>query len=131
VVALRTEGMKERHWEILSEKVGFEVKPHEGFTFKDCMQMKLTDFSDAIQDIGERAGKEFMIESQMAKMKNDWTQIELGLKPFKNTGTYSVIGFDEAMQMLEEHIVLTQAMQFSSFKMPFEEEIEEWNTKLL
>lgn len=37
VVALRTDGMKDRHWEALSEKVGFEVKPHEGFTFKDCM----------------------------------------------------------------------------------------------
>jgi len=33
VVALRTEGMKERHWNMLSEKVGFEIKPHEGFTY--------------------------------------------------------------------------------------------------
>jgi len=28
--------------------------------------------------------------------------------------------------MLDEHIVMTQAMQFSPFKKPFEEEIEEW-----
>lgn len=64
-------------------------------------------------------------------MKADWIEVTLGLKPFKETGTYTVIGFDDAMQMLEEHIVLTQAMQFSSFKKPFEEEIEEWNSKLL
>lgn len=59
--------------------------------------MKLTDFSDEIVDIGEKAGKEYTIETQMAKMKADWTQIELGLKPFKNTGTFTVIGFDDAM----------------------------------
>jgi len=69
--------------------------------------MKLADFADDIVDIGERAGKEFTIETQLAKMKSDWTQVELGLKPFKNTGTFSVFGFDDVMQVLEEHIVIT------------------------
>jgi dynein heavy chain len=40
-LALRTDGMKERHWEIISEKVGFEVKPYEGFTFNHCIEMDL------------------------------------------------------------------------------------------
>jgi len=35
------------------------------------------------------------------------------------------------MAILDEHIVLTQTMQFSPFKKPFEEEIEEWNSALL
>jgi dynein heavy chain, axonemal len=33
--------------------------------------------------------------------------------------------------MFDEHIVATQAMQFSVFKKPFEQEIEEWCAKLL
>jgi dynein heavy chain len=33
--------------------------------------------------------------------------------------------------MLDEHIVTTQAMQFSPFKKPFEEEIEVWSAKLM
>jgi dynein heavy chain len=33
--------------------------------------------------------------------------------------------------MLDEHIVTTQAMQFSPFKKPFEDEIEVWCTHLL
>lgn len=40
-LALRNEGMKERHWEAVSEKVGFEVKPYEGFTFNHCLEMGL------------------------------------------------------------------------------------------
>jgi dynein heavy chain, axonemal len=32
-VALRTEGLKERHWQQISNACGIEVKPFEGFTF--------------------------------------------------------------------------------------------------
>ena len=107
VMALRTEGMKERHWEMLSAGVGFEVKPYEGFTYAKCMEMKLTEHVDAVVDIGEKAGKEYNIETSLAKMKAEWAPLELGLKPFKTTGTSTVFGFDEAMAMLDEHIVLT------------------------
>jgi dynein heavy chain, axonemal len=131
VMALRTEGMKERHWNMLSEKVGFKVFPGEGFTFQQCIDMKLHEFTDDVVDIGERAGKEYNIETSLAKMKQEWEQINFGLKPFKNTGTSTVIGFDDAMVILDEHIVLTQTMNFSPFKGPFVQELEEWNDKML
>jgi len=97
LTALRTEGMQERHWETLSEKLGFELKPGDGFTFQKCLDMNLVDYVDDIVDVGDRAGKEYNIETSMAKMKAEWTNIELGLKPFKRTGTFSVFGFDDAM----------------------------------
>ena len=107
VIALRTEGMQDRHWEQLSSRIGFELKPYEGFNFQKVMEMNLLDKAEDIVDIGERAGKEYNIETSMAKMKADWAGVEFTLKPFKNTGTFTVIGFDEAMVMLDEHIVLT------------------------
>jgi len=131
VVALRTDGMQERHWTVLSTKVGFKVEPSEGFTFKNCMDMKLADYAEEVVDIGEKAGKEYNIEVSLAKMKTEWESIEFSLKPFKTTGTYTVAGFDDAMMILDEHIVLTQTMNFSPFKGPFLEEIEEWNDKML
>lgn len=33
MVALRKPGMFDRHWKQISEKVGFEVKPNDDFTF--------------------------------------------------------------------------------------------------
>lgn len=59
--------------------------------------MNLIEHSDAIVDIGEKAGKEYNIETSMAKMKNDWLSVDFILKPFKNTGTCTVAGFDDAM----------------------------------
>jgi dynein heavy chain len=53
------------------------------------------------------------------------------LPQFKTTTTNFIAGFDDAVTMLDEHIVTTQAMNFSPFKKPFEKEIEEWNGKLM
>lgn len=62
MVALRKDGMKERHWEQISEKVGFTVQPTgEDFCFQDILNMKLLDFSELCCEIGERAEKEFNI----------------------------------------------------------------------
>lgn len=123
--------MKDRHWELISEKVGFEVKPYEGFTFNHSLEMGLKQYVDDIVEIGEKAGKEYNIEVSLDKMKRDWETVDYNLIPFKKTGTYSVTGFDDAMAMLDEHIVLTQTMQFSPFKKAFEEDIEQWNATLL
>jgi dynein heavy chain len=58
VLALRTEGMVDRHWELLTEKIGKEIKPFEAFTFKQCMDMNLIEHENDIVDVGEKAGKE-------------------------------------------------------------------------
>ena len=127
IMAMRTEGIKDRHWEAISAKVGFEVKPFEGFTLQHVYDMELMKWSDDIVDIGDRAGKEYNIETSLAKMKGEWEDVYFNLKPFKTSGTSTVTGFDDAWNIVDEHSVLTQTMQFSSFKKPFEEEIEEWN----
>lgn len=82
-MALRTEGMKDRHWEAISEKVGFEVKPYEGFTFHHCLEMDLQKFNTECVDIGEKAGKEYNIEMSLFKMKRDWETVDFNLVPFK------------------------------------------------
>jgi dynein heavy chain len=130
-VALRTEGMKDRHWEQISAACGFEVKPYEGFTFQTVLDMNMFKFTDEICEIGERAGKEYNIETTLAKMKMDWKEVFLSTKPFRNSGTCTVLGFDEGINNLDEHMTLAQALLFSPYKKPFEEEIEEWNGDLL
>jgi len=109
-VALRTEGLKDRHWEQISTACGIQVKPYEGFTFQHIMDMKLLNFSDDICEIGERAGKEYNIECSLARMKNDWTSVALRTKPFRTSGTCTVLGFDEGINFLDEHLTLTQTL---------------------
>jgi len=64
-------------------------------------------------------------------MKGEWVGLNFMLPKFKATPTFTIAGFDDAINLLDEHIVATQAMQFSVFKKPFEEEIEAWDKQLL
>jgi len=60
--------------------------------------------------------------------------VELALccqvKPYKETGTFIIKSPEEASQLLDDHIVMTQTMSFSPYKKPFEERISGWEGKL-
>lgn len=120
MVALRKKGMKQRHWKAITDAVGFEVNPNvEGFNFQQCLNMGLLKSVDACVDIGERASKQFNIETMLKDMWKIWQDINFDLTPYK---TSSIIrGYDEIQIILDEHLVNTQAIQFSAFKKPFEE----------
>lgn len=61
MVALKKKGMTERHWDQISSKVGFDVRPDANFNFKKVIDMGLINFSDVCIEVGERASKEFNI----------------------------------------------------------------------
>jgi dynein heavy chain len=123
--------MKDRHWDQISEKVGFDIRPKEGFNLTSVIDAGMMKFTEFCEEVGERAFKEFNIEKSLVKMQGDWKDCNFNLPQFKTTTTNFIAGFDDAMAMLDEHIVTTQAMNFSPFKKPFEKEIEEWNGKLM
>ena len=130
-VALRKQGMYDRHWDQISEGVGFDIRPVEDFTLTTVIDKGLENHIPLCEEVGEKAAREYNIECMLNKMQNDWTGINFLTPQFKQTPTFYIAGFDEAMNMLDEHIVTTQAMQFSPFRGPFEEDIIKWNDKLL
>ena len=130
-VSLRKDGMKDRHWDQISAKVGFDIRPVEGFNLTSVIDAGMLAHIETCEEVGERAYKEFHIEKSLTKMQADWKDCNFLLPQFKQTTTNFIAGFDDAITMLDEHIVTTQAMNFSPFKKPFEKEIEEWNTKLM
>jgi len=123
-LALRKDGMKERHWKAISDSSGIECYPDEDFTLSKLVDMGMVAHVAICDEVGEKAQKEFFIEKSLAKMKKEWEGMNFLLPRFKNTSTYTISGFDDAVTILDEHIVTAQAMQFSPFKKPFEEEIE-------
>ena len=89
--------------------MGFEVKPDEGFTFTKCLDMGLMKFVEPCCEIGERAGKEYQIETMLSSMMKAWDDINFDLAPYKSI-TFIVRGFDDIGAVTDEHIVNTQAM---------------------
>eukprot|EP00968_Pinguiococcus_pyrenoidosus_P023959 scaffold4124_cov252-Pinguiococcus_pyrenoidosus.AAC.6 len=130
IIALRNPGMRERHWEDISAQLGFSVVPNEEFTLKNVLSLNLTEYLPIIEKVSESAAKEYQIEVALRKMQEEWETIELEILPYRETGTYLLRGIDEISALLDEHVTMTQAMQFSAFKGPFEERIDAWNAKL-
>ncbi|PHJ26108.1 dynein heavy chain axonemal protein, partial [Cystoisospora suis] len=133
IVALRHDGMRDRHWEKVSEAVGTRIWPGmENFKLSNLLELKVTDFTDVIVETGELAAREYLIEKSLQKMKADWEGVEFNVKEkYKATDTYILRGTDEILALFDEHIMTTQTLQFSAYKKPFEQEIEEWSQTLL
>lgn len=49
---------------------------------------------------------------------------------YRDTGTYTIRVDEAVTQMLDDHIVMLQAMAFSPYKKPFEERIARWESSL-
>lgn len=86
--------------------MGFEVRPTEGFTFTKLLDMGLMAHVENCVEIGERAGKEFQIETMLASMKAAWDDIAFDCVPYKSI-TYIIRGYDDVGAVLDEHIVNT------------------------
>ena len=82
-VALRKEGMKERHWDQISEAVGFDIRPDEDFTLTKVIEKGMLDHVAVAEEVGEKAFKEYNIEKALAKMKKDWIGLNFMLPRFK------------------------------------------------
>uniref|UniRef100_A0A3Q3E168 Dynein, axonemal, heavy chain 1 n=1 Tax=Labrus bergylta TaxID=56723 RepID=A0A3Q3E168_9LABR len=130
IQGLRHHGMKNRHWDMLSERIQMKVKPKANLTFSRCLALGLQNHVDDIAHVAEVAGKEYTIEQALEKMEQEWANVFFDVLPYKETGTYILKSPDEVSQLLDDHIVMTQSMSFSPFKKTFEAHINTWESKL-
>lgn len=85
---------------------------------------------EQLGDIATKASKEWGIENDLKQMYEEWKPISFLFSAFRNTGTFIIKNFMNAIELLDEHSVLTTGMMYSPYKKVFEEEIETWNAKL-
>ncbi|CAM9701659.1 unnamed protein product, partial [Ectocarpus sp. 12 AP-2014] len=124
ISGLRTAGMRDRHWDLLSDKLGVDLHPDDSYTLTMVIEQELHKNAEVITKVSETASKEFAIESALDKMQGAWATVKLNTEEYRETGTSILKGVDDYMSLLDEHITMTQAMTFSTFKGPFEERIE-------
>lgn len=62
IQGLRNPGMRNRHWDMLSNEININVRPKANLTFARCLEMNLQDHIESISKVAEVAGKEYTIE---------------------------------------------------------------------
>jgi dynein heavy chain len=133
VVGLRNSGMRERHWEEVSTMMKSPVNPEiENFCLQHFIDLGMVQKVEELSDIGDRSGKEFQIEKQLAAMKEAWGPIVFDCsEQYRTTETWILKGSDEVSALLDEQVVVVQAMQFSPFNKPFKDDIDAYADTLM
>ncbi|KAK5669543.1 hypothetical protein QVD99_003934 [Batrachochytrium dendrobatidis] len=124
-------GMRDRHWTKMSAAAEFEIRPDGSASLRKMLKMNLEQFLVPFQEISDFASKEYTLEKNMSKMFQEWEPLEFILIAYRETGTHILASVDEAQQLLDDQIVKTQSMRGSPYIKPFEQQIKEWEHKLL
>ncbi|KAL0272752.1 UNVERIFIED_CONTAM: hypothetical protein PYX00_005610 [Menopon gallinae] len=130
IQALRSPGMKDRHWDKITSATEGAFKYNPNISFRECLGAGLMPIMDLVINVSETAKKEYSIEQTLDKMEREWETVDIEFTPYKETGTFIMKLSDDVIQMLDDHLVSTQQLSFSPFKGLFEKRIDEWEEKL-
>lgn len=132
ISAVCNAGLRDRHWDSISETVGFKVSADTKTPLQRLLTLRCLDHVQKLGEISDSASREYNLEKNLAKMKSEWVGVEFEFKEWKATGTY-ILGsgpVEEVQTLLDDHIVKSQAMVASPYAEPFRDEVIEWEQKL-
>ena len=134
---LSNPGIKQRHWDSIEDLTGLSlpsIREDESYTLKDMINVGLQNHVAKIEETCGGAAKEFTLEKTLDNMAEEWDSVHFGLKeyskPYMEEGTYMLTSVDEIQQILDDHIVKTQAMRQSRFITPFLDRAMAWEKTL-
>uniref|UniRef100_A0A8B9Q220 Dynein axonemal heavy chain 12 n=1 Tax=Apteryx owenii TaxID=8824 RepID=A0A8B9Q220_APTOW len=124
-------GIRTRHWQQMSDIVGYDLTPDSGTTLRKVLKQNLAPYLEQFEVISVGASKEFSLEKAMHAMMETWTSISFNTSVFRDTGVHILSAVDDIQAILDDQIVKTQTMRASPFIKPFEKEIREWEGRLI
>nr|CCC93687.1 unnamed protein product [Trypanosoma congolense IL3000] len=130
---LRTEGMKDRHWDQISKEIGREIHPNKTLLSINHVRPLMTpEYEDILLRISEVASREYQIETSLERMKAEWENVLFNLQPYKATNCFIITkeAVDTIQEVLDDQMLVTQSLGFSPFKKMFETEISDWEVAL-
>ncbi|RZF41726.1 hypothetical protein LSTR_LSTR015156 [Laodelphax striatellus] len=131
IMTLGNPGMKDRHWELISEIVGFPVRADAELTLAKIIDLGLEEYIPKFEVISDSATKENNLERALNKMMSEWQDMEFTFHPYRDSGTFILSAVDDIQLLLDDHIVKTQTMKNSPYIKPFEAIILSWEQKLI
>ncbi|NXY12857.1 DYH7 protein, partial [Atrichornis clamosus] len=124
-------GLKDRHWEQMSNIVGYDITPDAGTTLRKVLKLNLSSYLEEFAAISVAASKEFSLEKAMHAMMESWDSIAFNTNVYRESGIHILSSVDDIQALLDDQIMKTQTMRGSPFIKPFDTEIREWESRLI
>lgn len=83
IQTLGNPGMKPRHWEKVSEIVGFPIVVDERLTLATIIDYGLDEYIPKFEAISEAATKENNLEKNLNKMTSEWQGVAFSILSYK------------------------------------------------
>jgi dynein heavy chain len=105
----------------------------ENMSIQDLRKFDVQNYKDALEEISDRASKEFSNKTIMQKMKEEWQGLSFDCKMLPGKESYILNG--EAVELiqtaLDDHIIKAQTMKGSPFAKFMIDDVLEWEKVLM
>ncbi|KAH1026251.1 hypothetical protein HUJ05_010798 [Dendroctonus ponderosae] len=124
-------GLQQRHWDKIGEIVGAPVLITAESTLNDMIEAGLPKYSQQLEEVSAAATKEYTLEKNLMKMKEEWVDVQFECIPYRETGVFILSAVDDVQVMMDDHILKAQTMRGSPYVKAFEAVMQEWEEKLI
>jgi dynein heavy chain len=132
VVDLRSNCLKERHWEKITTLVGFDIQAEENFTLSDLIERGVTKHQEEISTIATSAQQESILEEMMAKVTTIWEKLCFEVKPYKEVKDLYILGdTSEVIASLDDSLVTINTVLGSRYVSGIRSFVDAWRSKLM
>lgn len=85
VMTLFNPGMRERHWEQISEIAKIRLRPDDDMSLSRIIEYDLDpSLFPQFESVSEAAGKEYSLEKALDKMKSEWAPVSRSSLGYSN-----------------------------------------------
>ena len=124
--------LKERHWKIVHELIGYEVHGVEGFTLGQLMELRVTDHAEAIATVAGEATQEAVLEEMLGKVLAMWAGTELELLPHKDARDVYILGaLDDIIANLDDSLVSINTILGSRYVTAIRDQVVDVQKRLI
>merc|ERR1719163_2532174 len=79
--ALCNPGLRQRHWDDISEVVGFAMERDQAFTLSRVIDMDVGKHMKELQEISDSAAREYGLETTLEQIMSQWEPVVFEIKP--------------------------------------------------
>lgn len=109
VLTLGNLGLKDRHWEKISEIIGFPLHPNQNLSLSKIMDYNLDEFVPKFEVVSDGASKETALEKKLQAMEEEWKDLYFTLVPHRlidYSCTQQILQFTTILNFLEIRVLI-------------------------